>query len=286
MKKLILLIFSLFLLVLIGCGQVNESDQDQTFSDTEKSNQAVEEDVNLDVNSTSETVKEPEASFGAKVKEVVKETAQGTVERVGEVVADVKNDDLVEGLPETFDRPMDFARQAPYREWEVNFYQNGCEEASLVMAQKFFAGKSLDESIMKVELDKVAPWELERFGENLSVNTDKVKIMAEEYFDLKAEISKEVTIEKIKKELVAGSLIILPLTGKDLNNSNYTDEGPLYHMLVVKGYDRDQFITNDPGTRKGKDYKYKYDVLINAIHDWKDGDIYNGERMMLIVSPK
>ncbi len=190
---------------------------------------------------------------------------------------------VVQEQPKTFDQNMDFGRQAPFGQWENDFYQDGCEEASLIMASKFFAGQPLDETIMKEELDKVEPWELDRFGQNLSVDTESVAIMAREYYGLSAQVSAEVTIEKIKAELLKGNLIILPLLGREINNPNFTAPGPLYHMLVVKGYDRNEFITNDPGTRLGKNYKYPYDVLINATRDWNGGDIYNGQRLMLIV---
>jgi hypothetical protein len=44
-------------------------------------------------------------------------------------------------------------------------------------------------------------------------------------------------------------------------------------MLVIKGYDetQDQFITNDPGTKRGADYRYKTDILISALRDYPTG---------------
>jgi hypothetical protein len=70
--------------------------------------------------------------------------------------------------------------------------------------------------------------------------------------------------------LVSGKLVIIPAAGRLLGNPNFSGQGPIYHMLVVRGFDNKtgEFITNDPGTRKGEGYRYKYSVLINAIHDW------------------
>ncbi|MBI5621579.1 C39 family peptidase [Candidatus Falkowbacteria bacterium] len=274
MPKRIFFIFSIFLLVLAGCGPAQNVE-----------NFGVNQGDTVALNTPSAGAGDDTATadLGSRLKDTVKTTVQKSQEAVNEIVADVKPQHAVEGLPETFDQDMAFARQAPFGAWDVAFYQDGCEEASLVMAQKFFAGLALDEKIMKEELDTVAPWELERFGQNLSVDTEAVAAMAREYFNMDAEVSSDVTVERIKQELVAGNLVILPLTGQEIDNPNFTGVGPLYHMLVVKGYDRDQFITNDPGTRLGEDYKYPYDVLIEATHDWNGGDIYNGERVMLIV---
>ncbi|MFA6993398.1 MAG: C39 family peptidase [Patescibacteria group bacterium] len=272
MKKQYYLILGLFLVVLAGCGRtLPKAAEDQVAGQNLPDFEAInaEEAVN-------------EADLAAELKAGVKKVINDGVEVVAEKVAEVETPPTA-GLPATFDQAMAFSRQAPFGQWSNPFYEDACEEASLIMAQKFFQGAALDESIMKVELDKVAPWELEKFGENLSVDTEEVAIMAREYFGLNAEVSAEVTVEKIKKELVAGNIIILPLTGQDIGNPNYSGAGPLYHMLVVKGYDRDQFITNDPGTRLGKDYKYEYQTLIDATHDWNGGEIYNGEKVMIIV---
>lgn len=220
----------------------------------------------------------------APVVERAKDAVATGVERAREAVTAVTAPAPTIDLPATFDTPMAFARQAPFGAWEVAFYQDACEEASLIIINQHFKGLPLDEAIMKSELGKVEPWELERFGENLSVDTESVATMAREFYGLNATVTDEVTLERIKQELVAGNFIILPLTGQDLHNPNFTGAGPLYHMLVVRGYDRDQLITNDPGTRKGQGYKYDYDVILNAVHDWNGGDIYNGKRLMIVVT--
>ena len=74
-------------------------------------------------------------------------------------------------------------------------------------------------------------------------------------------------------ELEAGHLVIIPTNGQALKNPNFTLPGPERHMLVVKGYDyeTEEFITNDPGTRNGADYRYKKDLLFEAIRNYKTG---------------
>jgi hypothetical protein len=74
------------------------------------------------------------------------------------------------------------------------------------------------------------------------------------------------------------------MAGRQLGNPNYKQPGPLYHMLVIKGYKKNgDFITNDSGTRKGADYIYQADVIMQAMHDWNGGKVKTGKKVMLIV---
>ncbi|KKR45570.1 MAG: hypothetical protein UT82_C0026G0013, partial [Parcubacteria group bacterium GW2011_GWB1_40_14] len=92
------------------------------------------------------------------------------------------------------------------------------------------------------------------------------------------------TVDTIKRELAAGNPIIVPAAGRELGNPYFTSPGPLYHMLVIRGYTSDdKFITNDPGTRRGEEYTYKFDILMNAIHDWNGGDVINGKKVIIVL---
>ena len=57
-------------------------------------------------------------------------------------------------------------------------------------------------------------------------------------------------------------------------------------MLVIIGYDHNDFITNDPGTRRGQEYRYNQDVLLNAIHNWTGikEETYLGKKVMMVLS--
>jgi hypothetical protein len=55
-------------------------------------------------------------------------------------------------------------------------------------------------------------------------------------------------------------------------------------MLVIKGWTENNFITNDPGLyTKGEDFQYSYENLMGSIHDWNNGDVNNGQKIMLIL---
>ena len=83
----------------------------------------------------------------------------------------------------------------------------------------------------------------------------------------KIEIVKDFTKEDLKKYLTRG-LIIVPTAGRELGNPNFTLPNPLYHYLVLIGYNGDNIITNDPGIKRGENYIYNIDVLYNVIHDF------------------
>ena len=76
----------------------------------------------------------------------------------------------------------------------------------------------------------------------------------------------------------------MPAAGELLDNPHFKSP-PLYHMLVVRGFDshQDIFITNDPGTRRGESYAYNRQKLFAAIHDWNNGDVLNGDKKMIVV---
>ena len=98
----------------------------------------------------------------------------------------------------------------------------------------------------------------------------------------------DITVADVRGALAAGNLVLLPAAGKLLGNPYYA-QPPLYHMVVVVGYDdeAEEFIVHDPGTRRGKNFRYKYDTLWNAVHDWT-GDpktILGGEKAMIVVAP-
>ena len=93
--------------------------------------------------------------------------------------------------------------------------------------------------------------------------------LAREYFNWPApKVVYGITLEDIKKELAQGNLVITPMAGRILQNPYYRRPGPIYHMVVVRGYTEKEIITNDPGTRRGEGFRYLNDNFFNSLHDW------------------
>ena len=89
----------------------------------------------------------------------------------------------------------------------------------------------------------------------------------------------------MRREIASGRPVILPTSGKALGNPNFRNGGPVYHMLVLRGYTETTFITNDPGTRQGKNYTYDIDVFMDAIGDWEGHDPANGPKRVIVMTP-
>jgi hypothetical protein len=63
------------------------------------------------------------------------------------------------------------------------------------------------------------------------------------------------------------------MNGRELKNPNFKAPGPVTHMVLVKGYDykTKEFITNDPGTRRGENYRYPEKISLKAIRVYPTG---------------
>lgn len=170
-----------------------------------------------------------------------------------------------------------FVAQAPLANWGDKRQQNGCEEAVSVMAMAWVKGET---GLTLVEAEKrilaIADYELKNYQSDIDTSVeDTVKQIFKGFWNYdRVAVSREVTKESIVKSLLAGHLVLAPANGQKLHNPNFKQPGPITHMLVIRGYDpaTDEFITNDPGTRKGNKYRYAADVLLKAIVNYPTGD--------------
>ncbi len=188
-------------------------------------------------------------------------------------------------VPAQINLDVPFTSQAPHMNWE-DPYGEFCEEASALMAAYYLQDKTIpNPDFADRELLKIMDFEIDRFGYHLDTTAAETAITLKEYFGISAvQLLNNPTVTQIKEALAKGKVVIVPAAGRMLPNPNFTAPGPLYHMLVIKGYTADgKFITNDPGTRKGADFIYEFDDLMNAIHDWNGGDVLSGQRVVIVV---
>ncbi len=186
-----------------------------------------------------------------------------------------------------------FAPQAPYAVWD-DLHNEACEEASMLLVEAYFRGRPLNAHLMEQGILDLVRWQTQN-GYSVDVTAaETVKILTD-YFHLPARLLFNPTVSSIRQELDAGHVVIMPAAGRRLGNPYYRQPGPLYHMLVIRGYDpaRDEFITNDPGTKRGEAYRYKTSVLLSANHDWpkpgktkedvSDAEMEAGQKVMMVV---
>lgn len=183
-----------------------------------------------------------------------------------------------------------FTSQAPFGEWSDPRQQNACEEASVLMAIYWANGQSFSLQEAKDKILAIADWEQKKYENYIDTSArDTVERLFKEYFQYqKAFVVENIVSQDIINELVKGNLVIVPANGQTLKNKFFQVPGPLEHMLVIIGYDYQtkEFITNDPGTRQGKDYRYNQDVLFNAIRDYPTGyhePIVGIQKTMIVV---
>jgi hypothetical protein len=190
-------------------------------------------------------------------------------------------------LPDQINLDVPFTPQAPLGVWDA-FHEDACEEASALMVGRFWSGRPIVSAAdAETELQAIGKKEIEIFGYNKDTNAEQTARFMQEFYGFKNVIVRyNISIDDIKSEVGVGRPVISPLYGRGPMNPYFRGDGPLYHMLVVKGYTKDgNFITNDPGTKRGKDYLYDEQYLFARIHDWNGGDVLNGQTVMIIVRP-
>ena len=240
------------------------------------------------------------------IEEVSFEEVQGT--------EDVEDDDEIEGIkdveivPEIIDEPIDqinnqeeqssiaseinlavpFTPQAPHANWDLP-YQEACEEASAYMVWLYYSGHEsglVNADIADAALLEMMEFEDQLLGTYLDTTAQETANLILKFYRLNTYVVHNPTVEQIKAQIAKGLPVIVPAAGRELGNPNFSGDGPLYHMLVLRGYTQDQWITNDPGTRNGQGYVYDIDVIMNAMGDWNHGDPANGDKTVIFVEPQ
>lgn len=188
-----------------------------------------------------------------------------------------------EELPATVNLDIPFFAQAPEGNRTLP-WKEACEEASIALAAHYLVDKELTLEEFKQDILDMVELQKQLFGDYVDTTVEETARLYEEYYGIgSTKIIDNPTIEDIKTELAQGHPVVAPFAGRELKNSHFTNGGPRYHMLVIKGYDDQYFYTNDVGTRFWKDFPYAHDVLMNALHDLTEGDITTGEKRILVI---
>jgi hypothetical protein len=236
----------------------------------------------------------PASSTAADLK---KEPASSTAKTARTQPA-AKNDPAISVASSTPNKmilfEVPFTSQAPFAEWSDPRFQYACEEASVLMAIRWAEGLGpITKADAKAEILDMVAYEEKTINNYRDTSaSDTLDIIINGYFKyMRAELKKDSDIAAIKNELYKGNILILPMNGKKMNNPNFTHGGPEEHMLVIRGYDpaTKEFITNDPGTRKGESYRYPEKIIEAAWRDYPTGDhapISGIARNMIIVRKK
>jgi len=184
-----------------------------------------------------------------------------------------------------------FTSQAPLAEWRDQRQQDGCEEAVAAMAMAWVGNEqNITKANWRLRILILSDFEYRKYKEYRDVSLEDIKNwLFNDYFNYKkVEVKNIETIADIIKELEQGKVVLTPMDGRLLKNPYFTPPGPERHMILIRGYDYQtkQFITNDPGTRRGENYRYPEQVLFKAIRAYSTGyhnKIEKVEKKMIVV---
>lgn len=191
-----------------------------------------------------------------------------------------------------------FFSQAPRGDWSLP-WQEACEEASAILVGAYWTGEQLTTDTMEQRILAAVEWQKDRYGYYEHTTARQTADMIQALYGFKdVRVEYNIGIARIVEHVRAGRPVIVPLAGRLLGNPYYTQPGPAYHMLIVKGVTADgDIITNDVGTRHGRNLTYAPDVFLNAMHDapeggasWDEGVdpaeyIKTGKRAIIVVYP-
>ena len=172
--------------------------------------------------------------------------------------------------------PVPFTPEAPDG-LMVKPWNNACEEATLVMLDEYYAGKTNDVIAKPVAKKLILNYiniENKIFGYNGNTDAKEMVKLANEYSKyFEARVVTNPTITQIKDELKAKRPVAALVYGFKLQNPRilFSRSGSYYHTFVIKGFDEKtkEFIVNDNGDlKKGLDLRYSYDTIMDALADY------------------
>ncbi len=157
------------------------------------------------------------------------------------------------------------------------------------MVAAYFSGDTrtrIPATEVEEQITALTNWEQSNFGYSLDTTTAETAETIRSFYHLNATVVSNYTENNIKDALNANKLVIIPVNGRLIGNPYYKQPGPIYHMLVIRGYTATQLITNDPGTKNGENYKYYFSTLKNAPADWNHttNTIDENKSLMIVVS--
>ncbi len=178
-----------------------------------------------------------------------------------------------------------FSSQAPDHDWSQPWF-DACEETVILMADYYYAGKSLHRDTTRDAILQVFRIKNGNIGESLDETAATMAELINNFFPWEVTVVENPSLWQMKREIDAGRPIILPADGKALQNPHFRNGGPPYHVVLIIGYDdvRQEFIAHDPGTQFGRNYRYSYNRIMNeAMHDFVPGAVSTGRKVALFT---
>lgn len=163
-----------------------------------------------------------------------------------------------------------FTSQAPYGTWGSP-WSKYAEEACMYMAMLWVNGEDVpDFRQVAIDLYEIGEWEIAHLdSSDVTTAMQNRQTLMEYYGHNETYLTDNVDANSLIDALHSGSVVMLNVNGRVLDNLNYGGEGPENHSILLVGYDEDKevFIANDPGTRYGEQVEYTYEKILAANQD-------------------
>lgn len=169
--------------------------------------------------------------------------------------------------------PVPFISEAPDGIWTGSWI-NACEEASIAMVEKFYAGQSetpINEA--KEFMKMLFAVQQKLYGSDMNSDAERTNHLINNYSNFDGRIVTDPSLEDIKEELRGGRPVISLHHGFKLGNPNtpFKPTGSAFHVIVIIGYDNStqKFIAHDNGdSLTGTNHEYDYSIFMNSLHDY------------------
>ena len=184
---------------------------------------------------------------------------------------------LIENFP--------FQSQAPLANWD-ELHNEACEEASLALDYYYLNHKELTSAEMDKQILALVAFQEKAGAKQQNLPVAEALKLAQNFYKIDGQVVADATIADMKQEISQNHPVIVPTAGRLLGNPNFRRPGPVYHMLVVIGYDQSDIIVQDVGTHNGDHYRYNQKIFANAWHDWtgSDSTMEQGEKNFLVLT--
>jgi uncharacterized protein YvpB len=169
-------------------------------------------------------------------------------------------------LPKSIKLDVPYTPQVFNGNW-VSPWDEACEEASITMIDRFYAGKKeIPQEDAMANMQTMFAWETKEFGMNHDTDAEQTKRVIAEHSNFTATVKRQPSVEDIKRQIARQRPVIALLNMFTLYGER--DLGDSYHVLVVIGYDdaKQEFTVHDPG--RDANTRYPYDTFMNSLHDF------------------
>ena len=279
-----ILIFWISFLFIEQWNKKNESEKTQTIITQEKQ---IEKDIlQKETEKTEETkIKKEKQKKKELTKKLEQEAQKILTKNVPDSILEVnKNVTKPTIIPQKYDiQNMQFFSQAPYWNWNQP-YQDACEEASLLIWYYYIKWLNKNKSEYNKDLLKMVQLEMDILWYFESTTIMEMKqIINTRDPNIKAKIIEHPTVRDIEKEISQNNAVIAPFYGKGINNPHYALWWPEYHFMVIKWYDKDNFITHDVWTIRWSNRHYNKKLIMENLHDRNRIDVTKWAPRILIL---